>query len=218
PLPSRRSSDLYEANPAIYLPGASCVIAGRTFSPCSTVGNTNQRRVLYTQNPDVGQYYSNIVYGDDGSTRTYNALVIQVQRRRAKGVTVQGNYTWSHCIDDSYVDVIQTNGGWIQSRRGANRGNCELDRRHNFNMSAVYETPRFANTALRALGSGWQVSGIVRAVTGAYFSMATGTDIALSGTPSTPGNTGLHQTPNQILPNPYLPNKGVHGWLNPAAF
>ena len=85
-------------------------------------------------------------------------------------------------------------------------------------MSAVYETPRFANTALRVLGSGWQISGIVRAVTGAYFSVATGTDIALSGTPSTPGNTGVDQRPNQILANLYLPNKGVNGWLNPAAF
>ena len=206
-----------EGNPAVYLPGASCVIAGRTFSPCSTVGNTNQRRALYLQNPDIGQYYSNIVVGDDGATRTYNAMVIQIQRRRAKGVTVQGNYTWSHCIDDGYVDVIQTNGGWIPSRRRDNRGNCELDRRHNLNMSTVYETPQFANRALRLLGSGWQVSGIVRALSGAYFSVSTGLDTALSGT-STGGNTGTDQRPNQILASPYLSDKGVNGWLNPAAF
>jgi len=207
----------YEANPAVYLPGASCEIAGRTFTPCSSVGNTNQRRVLYLQNPQIGQYFSNIVMGDDGATRSYNALVLQVQRRRANGMTIQGNYTWSHCIDDGYVDVIQNNGGWVQSRRRDNRGNCELDRRHNFNMSTVYETPRFANRAVRVLAGGWQISGIVRAITGAYFSVASGIDRALSGT-STGGNTGSDQRPNQILPSPYLPNKGVNGWLNPAAF
>ena len=207
----------YEANPAVYQPGSSCVIAGRTFTPCSSISNTNQRRELYLQNPAAGQYFSSIVTGDDGATRTYNALVLQVQRRRAKGITVQGNYTWSHCIDDGYVDVIQTNGGWIQPRRGANRGNCELDRRHNFNMSKVYEMPRFANTAARVLASGWQISGIVRAVTGPYFSIASGIDVALSGT-STGGNTGTDQRPNQMLPSPYLPNKGPNGWLNPAAF
>src|SRR5262249_47821905 len=184
---------------------------------CSTIANTNQRRVLYLQNPAIGQYYSNIVMGDDGNTRTYNALVLSVQRRRAKGVTVQGNYTFSHCIDDGYNDVIQNTGGQIQPRRGANRGNCELDRRHNFNMSTVYETPRFANTAARVLASGWQISGIVRAVTGPYFSIASGIDVALSGT-STGGNTGTDQRPNQILPSPYLPNRGPNGWLNPAAF
>ena len=220
----------YEADPAVFVPGVgdanrNCFLDGvrvpYTVNPgttCSTIGNTNQRRVLYLQNPAIGQYYSNIVMGDDGNTRTYNALVLSVQRRRAKGITIQGNYTFSHCIDDGYNDVIQTTGGLIQSRRGADRGNCELDRRHNFNMSTVYETPRFASTALRVLGSGWQLSGIVRAVTGAYTTVATGTDIAFSGTTSTTGNTGSDQRPNQILPSPYLPNKGANGWLNPAAF
>src|SRR5947199_4174243 len=155
--------------------------------------------------------------GDDGNTRGYNGLVLSVQRRRAKGITVQGNYTFSHCIDDGYNDVIQTTGGQIQSRRGVNRGNCELDRRHNFNMSAVYETPRFANTALRVLATGWQISGIVPAVTRPYFSISSGIDVALSGT-STGSNTGTDQRPSQILPSPYLPNTGTNGWLNPAAF
>jgi hypothetical protein len=212
----------YEANPAVYLPGSSCVLSGRTFSPCSTIGNTNQRRVLSLQNPALGQYYSNLIVGDDGNTRTYGALVLSVQRRRAKGVTIQGNYTFSHCIDDGYNDVIQTSGvvsgGQMQSRRRANRGNCELDRRHNLNMSTVYETPQFAKGTLRILASGWQISGIVHALSGPYFNVGSGTDIALSGTPSSGGNLGVDQRPNQILPSPYMPNKGVNGWLNPAAF
>jgi hypothetical protein len=207
----------YEGDPAIYLPGSSCVIAGQTFSPCSSTANTNQRRILRLQNPDIGRYFGNIVVADDGATRTYNALVIQLQRRRAKGVTVQGNYTWSHCIDDGYYDIIQTNGGNIQSRRGANRGNCDSDRRHNFNMSTVYETPRFANRAVRVLGSGWQISGIVRALSGPYLSVATGQDIALTGA-STGGIPGTDQRPNQVLPDPYVANRGANGWLNPAAF
>src|SRR5438094_2819751 len=119
----------YEANPAVFVPGVgdanrNCFLNGArvpsTVNPgaaCSTVANQNQRRVLYQQNPAIGQYYSNIVYADDGATRNYNALLIQIQRRRAKGITVQGNYTWSHCIDDGYNDVIQTNGGQLQSRR-----------------------------------------------------------------------------------------------------
>ncbi len=196
----------YEANPAVYLPGAS------------TVGNQNQRRVLYQQNPAIGQYYSNIVYADDGATRNYNGLLLQIQRRRAKGITVQANYTWSHCIDDGYNDVIQNNGGQLQSRRGADRGNCELDRRHNFNMSTVYETPQFASTALRVLGSGWQISGIVRIVSGPYLNIGTGLDNAFSGTLFTGAANGTDQRPNQVLASPYLPNRGVSGWLNPAAF
>jgi carboxypeptidase family protein len=191
----------YESNPAVYIPGAS------------TVGNTNQRRVLYLQNPAAGQYYSYIVTGDDGATRNYNALVLQVTRRRAAGLTIQGNYTYSHCIDDGYNDVIQTNGGNIPSRRRADRGNCELDRRHNFNLSAVYEIPRWSNRTVRALASGWQISGIARVVSGPFRNTDTGIDQALTGT-----LTAFDQRPNQVLGDPYLPNKGPNGWLNPAAF
>ena len=191
----------YESNPAVYIPGAS------------TIANTNARRVLSLQNPVAGQYYSFIVTGTDGATRNYNALVLQLTRRRAKGLTIQGNYTFSHCIDDGYNDVIQTNGGNIPSRRRADRGNCELDRRHNFNISTVYEIPRWSNRTVRALASGWQISAITRIVSGPFRNTDTGIDQALSGT-----LTALDQRPDQVLGDPYLPNKGINGWLNPAAF
>jgi len=207
----------HEANPAVYLPG-NCVIPGGTVA-CSTVSNTNQRRVLYLQNPDQGKYFSNIVEVDDGGTRSYNGLVLSVLRRRARGVTVQGNYTWSHCIDTGYTDVIQTNGVQVPERRGANRGNCELDRRHNFNMSTVYETPQFANSTLRLLGAGWRVSGIVRILSGSQLTLSSGLDNALTGTVFTGATSGIDQRPNQVLPSPYVANKNIqNGWLNRKAF
>jgi Carboxypeptidase regulatory-like domain len=200
----------YEANPAVYDARPSCVIAGRTFTPCSTTGNTNMRRELYNVNPQVGQYYANIVYGDDGATKTYNAMILQIQRRRVKGVTVQGNYTWSHCIDDGYQDVIQGSGGNINDRRGANRANCELDRRHNLNLSTVYETPKFSNSVFKVLASGWSVSGIVRMLSGPYMSITSGLDNAFTGTDD--------QGPIQVLPDAYMPNRGIDQWFNPKAF
>lgn len=200
----------YEANPAVYDPRPSCVIAGRTFTPCSTTGNTNLRRALYNANPQVGQYYSNILHGDDGITRTYNAMVLQIQRRRVNGLTVLGNYTWSHCIDDGYNDVLQNTGGQTQDRRRTNRANCEPDRRHNFNFSTVYETPQSSNRVLNVLTGGWSLSGIVRVLSGPYVSITSGLDNAFTGTDD--------QSPLQILADPYMPNKSVEQWFNPKAF
>ena len=195
---------LQEINPSIYLPGASCVIAGRTFSPCSATTNSQQRRLLNLQNPDQGQFYSTVTAVSDGFTRSYNGLIMSVQRRRARGITIQGNYTWSHCIEDNASETAD--------RRWMERANCTTDRRHNMNMSTVYETPQFANSTLRLLGTGWRVSGIVRALSGAQLTVNTG----LTSLGVAPDSTDTRA--RQILASPYPETKTIQQWLNPAAF
>ena len=199
-----------EGNPAVYIPGSSCVINGTTFTPCSSTSNTIQRRALNLKNSDKGRFYSNVVNADSGGTRRYNGLMLSVQRRAGSSLTVQGNYTWSHCIDQGQTTIVQNNGFQIPERRGANEGNCDLDRRHNFNLSTVYSTPQLSNSALRILGTGWKISGIVRVLSGSALTVSSGLDNALSGT--------TDQQPNQILASPYAAEKNAAHWLNPAAF
>jgi hypothetical protein len=201
-----------EANPSIFIPGASCTINGRSYTPCSSTGNTNQRRMLALANQSEGQYFANMTQLGDESTSNYNGLLLSVQRRRTKGVTVQANYTWSHCIGDIFIaGGNQTNSGDYPGRRGYSRGSCPGDLRHVVNLSTVYETPTFANNTVRLLASGWQLSGIVRLQSGGYFTATSGFNTSLG--------TGFGtDRANQVLANPYLPNKGINGWLNPAAF
>jgi hypothetical protein len=85
-----------------------------------------------------------------------------------------------------------------------------LDRRQNFNLSTVYETPQFSNRTVRILATGWQVSGIVRILSGPSLTVASGLDNALSGT--------TDQRPNQVFPSPYADTRSIQSWLNPAAF
>jgi hypothetical protein len=199
-----------DANRNCFLNGVRMPFTVNPGTQCSTVGNTNARRELALANPEVGRFYANIAHGDDGATRTYNAMVLQIQRRRANGITIQGNYTWSHCIDDGYNDVIQNNGGQTQDRRGANRSNCELDRRHNFNLSTVWDTPQFESSALRAIATGWSVSGIVRILSGPFRSITSGLDNSFTATSD--------QGPVQIMEDYLMPNKSMAQWFNPAAF
>jgi hypothetical protein len=202
-----------EGNPAVYLPGASCVIAGRTYSPCSSRANTDQRRKLSLQNPAQGQYYSNILNFDAGGTMSYNGLLLTAQHRASNGLTVQTNYTWSHCINTGTSQLLNGTGGYAPERRGANRGNCagmEVDRRHNFNLSTVYALPQFSNGTLRVIGTGWQISGIVKVLSGTPLTITSGLDNAFTGTDD--------QRPNQVLASPYAPVRSLNQWLNPAAF
>ena len=204
-------TDALQVNPSVYLPGSSCVIGGQTYSPCTSTANVLQRRKLFLQNPTEGQYYGNLIEPYSGGTRNYNAMVLSVQRRRSHGVTVQGNYTFGHCIDDGHpgANLDGRFGGELNERRRLSRGNCDSDRRHNMNMSTVYETPQFSNSTLRMLGTGWQVSGIVRVLSGSWLTISTGVDSL-----ATNGDT----IPNLVLPSPYTPDKGIDLYLNPAAF
>jgi len=212
----------YEVDPAVYIPGVgdatgNCFYNGQKTpftvsagAACSTLNNTTQRRVLYLQNPTEGQYYNGMTQGGDDGTRSYNAMVLSVQKRQMKGVTILANYTYSHCIDDYLHWDLQT--GQVPGRRRLDRGNCELDRRHNFNLSSVYATPQFSNRALGLLVTGWQVSGIVRILSGQPLQVLSGLDQALT-------NATSDQRPNLVLPSAYASGKGIqNGWLNPAAF
>jgi Carboxypeptidase regulatory-like domain len=198
----------YEVNPVVYLPGASCVIAGRTYSPCSSTSNTQQRRLLALQDPVEGARFGDLRYYGTHGTRTYNGMLLSVQRRRSNGLTLQVNYTYAHCIEDPLSDP-KLRLGAPNERRYLDRGNCVQDRRHNFNSSTVYETPQFSNGVLRKLATGWKISGILRILSGDFMTVTPGQDNALQ--------TGL-QRPNLVMLDVYGPGKTTNNYLNPAAF
>src|SRR5204863_2334139 len=91
-------------------------------------------------------------------------------------------------------------------------GNCDSDRRQLFNMTAVAGTPQFSNAKLRAIGSGWRLSGIYRFATGQPLTILAGTDRALSGV--------TRQRPDQILASAYGDRSAgpSSAYLNPGAF
>jgi hypothetical protein len=203
-------------NSALFLGLGACTINGVQYTTCSTTANTNQRRRLFLENPVTGQSYGYVNQIDTGGTANYNGLLLSVQRRAARGITISGNYTWSHCIGDMWQETAQSTNadqGWSDANnRRRDRGNCStsaVDRRHLFNFSSVAETPRFSNATLRLIGSGWRISPIFKVISGGYLTITTNQDRALNGMSG--------QRVNQILGDPYG-DKTVGNYLNPKAF
>jgi len=138
--------------------------------------------------------------------------LLSVQHRRTNGLTVQGNYTWSHCIGDFEEAQLGIPSQYeYPGMRSYYRGNCNQDRRHNFNMSTVYETPRLGSNTMRALAGGWRVSGIVRVLSGSYMTITSGIDTSL--TQAVGGDRA-----NQVLGDPYPARQTIDQWINRAAF
>jgi hypothetical protein len=203
-----------QANPPVFIPGncAAGQYGLRAPGACSQAANYDQRRVLSLANPQKAQLLGYVDVFDPGGTQSYNGLILSVQHRFNKGLTLNANYTWSHCIGDYFVATQPQNPGTgyqVPGDRRFDRGDCFIDRRQNLNISGAYEIPRLENHIARTLATGWRISPIFRYVTGAPLTIATGVDRALNDNTTT-------QRPNQILPDPYA--HGFLNYLNPLAF
>jgi hypothetical protein len=202
----------YLGNRTNHLWGAN-QINPAVFGPGATAANTNQRRVLSLANPAEGAYYASIQELDTSGTGQYNALLLSAQSRSAAGLSVQGNYTLSRCTSDltNYEPGVAGPPYMIPGNREADRGRCALSADHIVNVSAVYTVPAAGDSGIvKAITGGWQLSGIVTARSGSYFTVTTGVDNALTGQPG--------QRANQVLDDPFMANRTLSRWLNPAAF
>jgi Carboxypeptidase regulatory-like domain len=206
---------VYNFNPAVYIPG-NCVAGqyGLTANgPCSTEANTEQRRILILTNPVAGAYYGNI-YGPTAiGNGEYNSLLLSARHRFTKNFTMQANYTYSHCIDTNDIAGEAWPGEQGQSQNpynpSADRGNCLSDRRQVLSTSFVVVSPTFGNGWQRRITSDWQLSSIISAQTGPWFTPYTGLDNSLT--------FGNEDRPN-VVGNPYPSNQNPTNWINPAAF
>jgi hypothetical protein len=189
-----------EENPAVYIPGAS------------TVGNTQQRRLLTQLNSSQGPFYSKITLADDGVNTNYNALRVSVQHRFSHHFTVLSVYTWSHCMQnaETYGNRNSLGSALYQNpyNRNADTGPCDFDLRHNSSTSLVYEVPRFTNRAVDQILSHWQFGSLFSAHTGFPFTPGTGVDNSL---------TGVGQDRPNVVADPYVRNTSTLVWINPAS-
>jgi len=206
----------YLGNSTIHLWAEQAINAAVNIPGASTA-NTNARRVLTLANPAQGQYFGVIHQLDDGSTASYNAMLISVQHRVASHFSVLANYTLSHCISGPFSSELDGGGYGNPANRNYDRGNCVgIDHRHLANFSALQEAPRFSDKWVRALVSDWRFSEIIRIQSGNFITVASGVDTALNGIAG--------QRANFVGGNPYAnaactaSSQFCVPWLSPASF
>ncbi len=204
-----------ELNPALYVPGncAAGQYGLKVAGPCSTTATTQARRLFTALNPSQGPFYGTTESLDDGGTASYNAMMLSAEHRLANHFSLLANYTLAHCIADPQTTELSGPIYTNPANRRFDRGNCTaVDVRHNFNLSAVLQSPHYNSRMVQAIAGGWQLAPIVSAHTGSYFTVTTGVDNALTGV-----STGS-QRPNLVAIDPYCANRSVTCWLNAAAF
>jgi Carboxypeptidase regulatory-like domain len=230
-------------NPALYIPG-NCTANGnfpapyggapnglKANGPCTSLTNTQQRRLLSLTNPVQGQLISTGLDYMDNGVSSYNGLLLSVQKHLRHGFTFTANYTWSHCIDNGEA-TTSVNVPAFRNDLKDEYGNCIFDRNQQFVANAVYESPHFDSKVAQAILGNWQVSPIVTYLSSDWLSVTTNADSAFIGIVGTVNDVG--QRPNSVpgqqvyVPHTQLPVTISNGvvtsgrlgvqWINPKAF
>src|SRR5579871_6807768 len=202
-----------EQNPAFYIPGASCVINGQTYTPCSSTGNTTQRRLLSLLNVSQGQYYDGQQTTLPVGNATYEGLTTNVNKRLSRNVSMQLNFTWSHCISVAEQGTINNHyDSQDPFNFNTSRGDCNQDVRRNFNSSFVFTSPKVGNSMMQKLTGNWLFSPIFRWTSGLPLTVLSGKDNALDGVVTNTGG-GVVQRPNLVC-DPGLSGSSSQSWAH----
>jgi hypothetical protein len=219
-------------NPGNHVPAGPCTLfdpwlgTNRSFPNCYTAP-IDLRRDFTQANPSVGKYLGPLDWVTDAGWQQYHGLLLSMQRRSVTGVTLNANYTWSTC-----EGLINQGGGPLNLGTGytypqslinppseqeskelfdRDRGHCADSVNHIANVSASVETPQFQGAAMRALVSGWRLSGIFRAASGSRLDLVANADRSLTGVQN--GTQRVNQVSDDVYGDGSIDN-----FLNPAAF
>ena len=120
--------------------------------------NANPANTVTQARPHAG--FANENVDADKLSSTYNALQVQVRHQYGR-LNFEGNYTWSHEMDD----LVNVFSGWsnpMDPRQDWASGDWDV--RHNFTGSVVYSFADLAgrNGLVRGVLGGWQASSILQ--------------------------------------------------------
>ena len=158
--------------------------------------------------------------GDKSGHSAYNALVLKLDRRFSKGLTMQWSYAFSKILTDS--DTYYANAGFAedQGNRGLEKSIGAYDQTHVAKLNTIYELPlgkgkRWLTRGLaaQALG-GWRISAIQVYSRGYPIAVTRNAPMSIFNGVNRPFITNYNWA--ATYSGAFDPNKDLY--LNPAAF
>jgi hypothetical protein len=132
--------------------------------PVGTPANRiQQSRPFYNVAPELGHI---IQMNNDGKS-WYDAMQLSYRQNGWHGINAQYNYTLSKCEDYASDNSRGRNNFPVANNPydpTLNKGPCDFDRRHNFNIAGVYTIPGNG-----ALAGGWGIGSVFTALSGRPF-------------------------------------------------
>jgi len=155
---SNGQKSILEANPSVYIPGAS------------THDNTQERRL----NKD----FSTVGLVPSAFNSHYNGLQMSAEKRFSRGLSLLANYTWSKGIDDYAPGCCFVTNPF---NRKFDHGQSTDSVAHVFKFSNVWELPQRALTGVASkIVNGWALNSIVTWQGGFPLTMSSGIDNSFS--------------------------------------
>ncbi len=131
---------------------------------------------FFVVNPD---YLGGAWRVDNSGTSFYDALTIELRRRFAKGLLVQGSYTFSKSLTNMFASSNDVESQPASLRTAQSKSLGPFDLTHGFKLNWIYELPvghgkallGKANAVLDQVLGGWEFHGIGRVQSGTPFSI-----------------------------------------------
>ena len=157
---------------------------------------------------------------------SFNALIVRVSRRFARGFTIDSNYRWSKSIDVLSSEQVGAANPTFVFDQKQERGPSDYDVRHSFIFSGLWELPflRGRHDLVGKVLGGWQVSGIANLHTGFPWTPVIGNCPSTIGAiycPARPtayfGGAGNDSSNNAFITGSNFPGGGTHFFSTVAA-
>jgi hypothetical protein len=151
-------------------------------------------------------FSGNVTADPPFGSSTYHGGSLSFKQRARYGITLNANYTYSHAQDNStnefFTSLLNPRRAQDSTRLREDWASSDLDVRHHFALSLLYEVPRThsENRLLRAALNGYEVNTVYLAQTGQPVTLQSGNagidsngngDTAGDRASSNPFGTGL---------------------------